>query len=311
MRPNCRRWRHDVAVVAPAPTAGHGHDWFARRVRDLADDHRHHDGATTITMRSSVARGRASTATTSNCSRATARSSTPSTRRCSSRRSSGCSGEPPSSAASTTPAPTCSSGRSRSPAGTGCARRSPRWSLSSLLVGTALSVMVTWWSRTMNPYQGDTRFDPLQFDLQGLSPVAFTLFGAALGLLAGAAWRRTLPAIATTIAGYFAVRLAVELWLRPHYEAPITTSGQQRDDAAGRVVAAHRPALQRRRNQRADPVATGLRVVADPRESDRVHDPPRLPLHQHVPAGDRYWTFQWIEAGIFVALAAAACRCAP
>ena len=144
--------------------------------------------------------------------------------------------------------------------------------ISSALVGTALSVMVTWWSRTMNAYRGDNRFDPLQFDLQGLSPIAFTMFAAALGLLAGAAWRRTLPAIATTIAGFFGVRLAVELWLRPHYESPITVVRPERGDPERRVVAEHGPALQRSRDHRTDPRAAGVRVVAAPGPTDGVHD---------------------------------------
>ncbi len=175
---------------------------------------------------------------------------------------------------------------------------------SSLLVGTALSVMVTWWSRTMNTYQGDTRFDPLQFDLQGLSPIAYTLFGAALGLLAGAAWRRTLPAIATTIAGYFAARFAVELWLRPHYEAPITTSGHNGTTPQG-AWSLHTDLLYNG-VATSGPIRLPQACVSSQTRANltecMTHHGFRF-TSTYQPA-DRYWTFQWIEAGIFVALAA-------
>jgi hypothetical protein len=176
--------------------------------------------------------------------------------------------------------------------------------ISSALAGTALSVMVTWWSRTMNLYRGDNRFDPLQFDLQGLSPIAFTMFAAALGLLAGAAWRRTLPAIATTIAGFFGVRLAVELWLRPYYEQAITVAGQNgatprgawvlNTDLLYNGVATSGPV-------RVPPACLSSNTRADMTECMTHHG---FRFSSTYQPADRYWTFQWIEAGIYVALAA-------
>ncbi len=176
--------------------------------------------------------------------------------------------------------------------------------VSSLLAGTALSVMVSWWSRTLNLYRGDNRFDPLQFDLQGISPVAYTLFGAALGLLAGAAWRRTLPAIATTIAGYFGVRLAVELWLRPHYQQPVTSALKGGTPRGAWSL-------------NTDLLYNGVPTngpVRVPRAclSSRTRGDLTLCMTNHgfrftstYQPADRYWRFQWIEAGIFVTLAAA------
>jgi len=37
-------------------------------------------------------------------------------------------------------------------------------------------------------------------------------------------WRRTLPAMATTIGGFVVVRIAIENYLRPHFMAPLVRS---------------------------------------------------------------------------------------
>ena len=53
------------------------------------------------------------------------------------------------------------------------------------------------------------------------NPAAYAIFAAALGIAAGAMFRRVLPAIATTLAIFIAVRVAI-LYLRPHYMTPVT-----------------------------------------------------------------------------------------
>jgi hypothetical protein len=56
----------------------------------------------------------------------------------------------------------------------------------------------------------------------GLVPVAYSVFAMALGIAAGALLRRTLPAIAVTLAGFIAVRALIALLLRPHYMSAVT-----------------------------------------------------------------------------------------
>ncbi|MGI8879343.1 MAG: hypothetical protein ACR2KJ_02300 [Jatrophihabitans sp.] len=51
------------------------------------------------------------------------------------------------------------------------------------------------------------RFDPLHFEIQGIVPIAYSVFAVSLGVAAGAVLRRTLPALGVTIFGYAAVRL--------------------------------------------------------------------------------------------------------
>jgi hypothetical protein len=179
--------------------------------------------------------------------------------------------------------------------------------LVTVVIAGAMSALVTWWSSTLNSLQ-DFRFEGLQFDVQNLSPVAYSVFAVALGFTAGAVLRRMLPAVAVTVGGFLVVRLSVELALRPHYQAakhsvlslfvptPRTGGawvfGSKVLDGSGRTVtgpvhlpAACAPALDR---AGADQCMAGLgyKVV-------RTFHP-----------GSRYWPFQLTEAAIFVGLAA-------
>jgi hypothetical protein len=45
----------------------------------------------------------------------------------------------------------------------------------------------------------------------------------ALGIAAGAVARRTLPAMAVALGGFFALRLVIDDFVRPHYMAAVTT----------------------------------------------------------------------------------------
>ena len=49
------------------------------------------------------------------------------------------------------------------------------------------------------------------------------MLAVATGILAGALIKRTVPAMAATLAVFLPIRLAVEFWLRPRYATPVTT----------------------------------------------------------------------------------------
>jgi hypothetical protein len=185
--------------------------------------------------------------------------------------------------------------------------------LLTVVLAGAMSALVTWWSATPNSME-DLRFQGLQFDIQNLSPVAYSLFAVALGFAAAAVLRRVLPAVAVTIGGFFVVRLLVELALRPRYRAAhhaasaltgqagpvrasVTPSGSwifssDLVDASGRVVRG--------------PVRMPANCVAalDRTTADKCIS--RLGYHfvSTFQPDSRYWLFQWTEAAIFVSLAA-------
>jgi hypothetical protein len=62
------------------------------------------------------------------------------------------------------------------------------------------------------------------FGQRGVAPIAYALFALALGTLTGAMLRRTLPAMAATLLGFFVVRYSFQLFARRDILAPITVS---------------------------------------------------------------------------------------
>jgi hypothetical protein len=93
--------------------------------------------------------------------------------------------------------------------------------LAAAVWGGCVAALVTWWSGPRNALYGNA-FQPNDFDMQGVVPVAYALFGMALGLAAGALLRRTLPAIGVTLAGFIAVRVLVAEVFRSHYLTAVT-----------------------------------------------------------------------------------------
>jgi ABC-type transport system involved in multi-copper enzyme maturation permease subunit len=96
-----------------------------------------------------------------------------------------------------------------------------RWVLTNLgwalLVaaawGGALAALFTWWEGPSNALDGPVKF--IYFDVQGVAPIAYSLFAVALGIAAGALFRRVVPAIMTTLLAFVAVRIATALYFRP------------------------------------------------------------------------------------------------
>ena len=63
---------------------------------------------------------------------------------------------------------------------------------------------MTWWSGPTTPW-ASTHLTPV-FDIRDIVLVGYALFAMALGIGAGTIVRRTLPAMAVTLAGYIGVR---------------------------------------------------------------------------------------------------------
>lgn len=90
---------------------------------------------------------------------------------------------------------------------------------ASVIAGS-LSLMAAWWANPINIQNAD-RFSPANFGMFGIVPFGYALFAFALGATAGLLFRRTLPAMATTLVGYVGARYAATYWIRPHFEAPL------------------------------------------------------------------------------------------
>ena len=194
--------------------------------------------------------------------------------------------------------------------------------LAAAIWGGVISALVTWWSGPNNAEQLNA-FDPGRFDIMGTVPVAYSLFAMALGITAGALLRRVLPAIAVTLAGFIAVRAVVALLLRPHYLSAVTvfykvTSGFTPPGSywkiASGILGPNGQAIDQNTN---GSVFDGIPTVYLPARCAAQSRGPFTPPASCTQAlaqfrgfltyqpADRFWTFQGIETGIFLALAAA------
>lgn len=79
--------------------------------------------------------------------------------------------------------------------------------------GGSMAALFTWWRGPNNALDSPVKF--IYFDVQGIAPIAYTVFAVALGIAAGALFRRVVPAIMTTLVAFVAVRIVTALYFRP------------------------------------------------------------------------------------------------
>jgi hypothetical protein len=210
-----------------------------------------------------------------------------------------------------------------------------------------LSLAVSRWCRpldaavnggvTGDPPFGLPRLSPAMFDARGLAPIGYTAFALALGVSAGIVIRRTVPAMAVTLAVFVAVQIAVPLLVRRHVAPAHATTTITADNLRGlnaRVspsgpigpvrdltVAIDKPGAWIIANQTLDPAGRVTRTVPGwvaycVPAPEQVHAGPGVPgcftrlaragYRQRVtyqPAG-RYWALQAYETAFFLVLAA-------
>jgi hypothetical protein len=182
------------------------------------------------------------------------------------------------------------------------------------VLAVGFTALLTWWRGPLDGIQG--RFDGAAYNFEGVVPTAWAVFAFALGTLAGTLARRTIPAMALTFFGYWIVWLPLALVGRPRFLAPLARTFDPAADAAN--TTAGRGALGAGRDWILDSglvdraghrhtLAQESAVLRAAREADDT----LAYLHQHgirslevYQPGDRFWTFQLIEAGLLVALAA-------
>lgn len=145
------------------------------------------------------------------------------------------------------------------------------------LGGLAFGAMMLRWVEVFPAGSGDSmvtnRFDnPVLFSMTGVAPGAWWLFGFVLGTAAGALIRKTLPAIAVTIAVGVGLMIVLGNVRDGYVEPEIVALGAGGQDPGGRV----------------------LGMVAD--ATGEVTALKVLPY-------DWYWRFQWTEAAILSGVA--------
>jgi hypothetical protein len=96
--------------------------------------------------------------------------------------------------------------------------------LAAMAVTEALSLVYAWWADPIGKaidLGGSTslfsggRFSSLMFATHGITPLGYAAFAFTLGTTAGALIRRTVPAMALTLAIFAAAQVVMPLWVRP------------------------------------------------------------------------------------------------
>jgi ABC-type transport system involved in multi-copper enzyme maturation permease subunit len=219
-----------------------------------------------------------------------------------------------------------------------------RW-LAAKLFGTGiaamaaaglLSLLLTWWAGPLDQIDG-SRFAALTFSTRDIAPLAYAAFAFALGTTLGLLLRRTIPAMALTLAVFIGVQILVPTTIRPNLLPSTTVTFPVDQATASRADGVYG------QNGGADFYFSGLSipqnawVISDPpveNSSDQVVAmsnylncfPAESPaaskadrdfsqlgsclagydLHESViyqPAS-HYWPLQWIETAFYLVLAA-------
>ena len=160
-----------------------------------------------------------------------------------------------------------------------------------IVLGAAMTAVITWYRAPMDRLTGHLQHNI--FDFEGLVLTAYILCAFGFAVLAGLLIRRSIPAMVAAFIPWLAIRLVVEFLLRPHFEAPLTFNQvcPQNGACYGGIGLGTLPPV------------TGH--IGDWVLSQGPGQASAANTYLYQPA-DRFWTFQSIEAGLFVALTAAA-----
>ncbi|GII94140.1 ABC transporter permease [Sinosporangium siamense] len=201
-------------------------------------------------------------------------------------------------------------------------------------------LMVTWWSDPLDESaaEGMALMAPLVFSARGIAPMGYAAFAFVLGVIVGMLARRTLPAMALTLAVFAAIQLAMPAMVRPHLMTPVTATfelGKGNTDGISipreggsaprlllREAVPGRPGSWVLSNELLDPSGRVIAGGTDGTGADInvsstsgpcapgnsagaadgcLGEVNRLGYRQQVTYQplERFWLFQWIEVGIY------------
>jgi hypothetical protein len=202
--------------------------------------------------------------------------------------------------------------------------------LCSMGVSAVASILLTW---AASPFDqvSDDRFSTVVFGARNIAPIAYAALAFVLGAVLGMLVRRTIPAMALTVFLFIGWQFVVPNVIRPHLmpperlSMPMTVESINAAQALGSLGNA--PVIKGLSIPDAWITDTSQLLTADgrPLATDRFNDclqrapktgatgtfgdvaPCLASLNLHVDLAyqpnDRYWSFQWIESALYVALA--------
>jgi hypothetical protein len=215
--------------------------------------------------------------------------------------------------------------------------------LAATAAAALLSLAMTWWAgpiqaaiesgQASNGIFGVARISPWMFDARGIAPIGHTAFAFALGVTAGLVVRRTVPAMAVTLAVFVAVQIAMPAVVRSQLGPAELTTAITAENLRGLMIGGPGPGgpVEELSVDLGKPgawVIANETLDADGRVADTLPSwvsdcggPPGLQLGAQQEAcfarlagegyqqrvtyqpNDRYWALQAYETAIFLALA--------
>ncbi|WP_061291628.1 ABC transporter permease subunit [Herbidospora cretacea] len=209
--------------------------------------------------------------------------------------------------------------------------------LTAVAAACVTGMLVTWWSRPLDSSAVPelAQMSPLVFSARGIVPMGYAAFAFVLGVSAGMLVRRTLAAMALTLAVFVAVQIAMPMVVRPHLMTPVTAVHELSRENVGGISVRRGGGEVRVQLKNAVPGQAGAWVLAsellDPSGKVIASDGEDSPTTVSGTSGpcapgaspdgcpgeisaqgyrqqatyhplDRFWAFQWIETGIYAAL---------
>jgi hypothetical protein len=110
--------------------------------------------------------------------------------------------------------------------------------LGAMTASGILGLATSWWAHPVDEAvnartQSDVssvfefaRLSPTLFASRGIAPIGCAAIAFALGVLAGALIRRTVPAMAVTLAAYVVIQILMPNLVRPHLVAPVESTSK-------------------------------------------------------------------------------------
>ena len=190
--------------------------------------------------------------------------------------------------------------------------------LAILLTGVAVLVgfLFSWYYQPLiEAGDNNGQLFPTVFDLSGVALAGWTLIAFALGVFAGAIIRKVVPAMFVTLAAWAGLAALTGTFLRAHYIAPLVSKSLTEPHPAWILsqnwIINGQPAT-------LDEINSTLAAIDARADSFQIFSPgPSTPanvdpfkyLTQHgytllttYQPDDRFWVFQWMEAGWLLAL---------
>ena len=181
---------------------------------------------------------------------------------------------------------------------------------AGLLAAGILFALLNWWFHPFDLLSG--KFNQVAFDVTGPVFLASSLMALAVAIAAGALTRRTVLALFLTLVLIAAIRIVVEFNLRPNYEPQVVVTWPFGQDSRPGGLEGTPPITLGKEDWN---LGSGfLDAQGNRTDGIRCNEPnPTSPLQCAQASGyrgnylayqpaSRFWTFQLIETGIYLAI---------